>query len=223
MNGGDIKILISKSYLLVVLNEQKGVCDSKGFESLGFAGALLMDLFLQGKINITEKSIEIINSSSTEDEFLDQILEIIGKSEKKRSLMKWIDELSKKYEYYYLYFDLMEQQGILKSEINQQLKRKLYFLQKPEIKSQLLEEIQNVVNNNKEPSTNIISLLVLLEESQLIKVYLPRDLRKRVRNRIKEILYSEQLDSLSREMIFRIKKEIVNVIGARNMFMTDRI
>jgi len=78
-----------------------------------------------------------------------------------------------------------------------------------------------VVNNNKEPSTIIICLLILLEESKLIKVYLPRDLRKKVKNRIKEILHSELLDSLNREMILRIKKEIVNVIGARNMFMTD--
>ena len=105
MIGGDIKIFISKSYLLIVLNEQKGVCDSKGFESLGFAGALLMDLFLQGKITLTENNVEIINSSSTGDKFLDQILEIIEKSEKKRSLTNWIDNLSKKYDYYYLYFE----------------------------------------------------------------------------------------------------------------------
>lgn len=205
----------------MVLNEQKGDCYSKGFESLGFAGALLMDLFLQGKITVTENNIEIINSSSTGDELLDQILEIIEKSEKKRSSMNWIDRLSQKYEYYYLYFDLMEQEGILKSEIKPHLKTKVYFLQKPEIKSQLLEEIHNVVNNDKRPSINIICLLILLEESNLIKMYMPRDLRKKARNRIKKLLSSEELDSLSRETILKIKKEIVNVVGARNMFMTD--
>ncbi|MBY8988125.1 MAG: GPP34 family phosphoprotein [Candidatus Lokiarchaeota archaeon] len=205
----------------MVLNEQKGVCYSKGFESLGFAGALLMDLFLQGKITITKSNVEIVNSSSTGDEFLDQILEIIVNSEKKRSLMNWIDRISQKYEYYYLYFDLMEQQGILKSEISPLLKIKLYYLQKPELKSQLLEKIRNVVNNDNEHSIDNICLLVLLEESKLIKVYISRDLRKKAKNRIKEILNSDQLDSLSREMILRIKKEIVNVVGARNMFMTD--
>ncbi len=205
----------------MVLNEQKGIPYSKGFESLGFAGALLMDLFLQGKITLTKSSFEVIDSSSTGDELLDQMLEIIEKSEKKRNLMNWIDRLSQKFEYYYLYFDLMEQQGILKSEISPLLKTKLYYLQNPEIKSQLLEEIHNVVNNDKEPSTIIICLLTLLEESKLIKLYMPRDLRKKARNRIKEILHSEQLESSNREMILRIKKEIVNVVGARNMFMTD--
>ena len=205
----------------MVLNEQKGICYSKGYESLGFAGALLMDLHLQSKITLTKNSIEVIDSSSTGDELLDKMLEVIEKSEKNRSLMNCIDKLSQNFEYYYLYFDLMEQQGILKSEFSPLLKTKLYYLQKPETKSQLLEKINDVVNNNKEPSTIIICLLILLEESKLIKVYLPRDLRKKVKNRIKEILHSELLDSLNREMILRIKKEIVNVIGARNMFMTD--
>jgi hypothetical protein len=205
----------------MVLNEDKGISYSKGFESLGFAGSLLMDLSLQGKIKLTENNIEIIDSSSIGDELLDQILKIIDTSEKKRGLKNWIDRLSQNFEYYYLYFDLMEQQGILKSEIDPNLKTKLYYLQKPEIKEQLLEEIHKVVNGNKELSIEPICLLILLEESKLIKIYMPRDLRKKAKNIIKRLLNSEQFDSLSREMISQIRKAIVNVIGARNMFMMD--
>ncbi|MHA2289168.1 MAG: GOLPH3/VPS74 family protein [Promethearchaeota archaeon] len=205
----------------MVLNEEKGTSYAKGYESLGFAGGLLMDLFLQGKISFKETEVEIIDGSSTGDEFLDPILEIIKTSDKKRSLMNWIDKLSQKYDYYYLYFDLMEQQGILKSEISPGLKTKLYYLQKPEIKSQLLEKIHDIVDNNDEVSINLVCLLTLLEESSLIKEYQPRNLRKKIKTRIKETLSSEKFDSTSRVMILRVKKEIVNVIGARNMFLTD--
>jgi hypothetical protein len=205
----------------MVLNENEGISYSKGFESLGFAGSLLMDLYLQEKITFTENTVEIIDSSSTGNEFLDQILKIIENSEEKRSIMNWIDRLSQKYDYYYLYFDLMEQEGILKSEVSPNLKTKLYYLQNPETKSQLLEKIRNVVNDDKELSTSILCLLTLLEESNLIKIYLPRDIRKKAKNLLKRILNSEQYDSLSRDMILRIKNEIVNVVGARNMFMMD--
>ena len=205
----------------MVLNEQTGSSYSKGYESLGFAGGLLLDLFLQGKIALTEGYIEVINSTLTGDDFLNSILEIIKTSDKKHSLMNWIDRFSQKYDYHYLYFDLMEKEGVLKSEISPLLKTKLYYLQKPEIKEQLLEKIQNAVNNSKEASFDIICLLVLLEESNLIKVYMPRDLRKKAKNLIKKIVHSDQHDSLSREMILEIKKEIVNVIGSRNMFMMD--
>jgi len=206
----------------MVLDEQTGNSYSKGYESLGFAGGLLLDLFLQGKIALAGSNIEVIDSSATGDEFLDSIFEIIKTSDEKRNLMNWIDRLSQKYAYYYLYFDLMEKEGLLKSEISPLLKTKLYYLQKPEIKEQLLGKIHNVVNNSKEASFNIICLLTLLEESNLIKVYMPRDLRKKVKNLLKRILNSDQFDSLSREMILKIKKEIVNVIGARNMFMMDK-
>jgi len=205
----------------MVFDEKKESCYSKGYESLGFAGALLMDLILQGKITLAENSIEIVDSNSTGDELLDKLLEEMKISENKRSLMKWIDKISQKYTYSHSFFDLMEHQGILKSEINPDLKIKHYYLQNSKNKSQLLEEIHNVVNNKKPPSINIICLLALLEESKLIKIYMPRDLRKKTRNTINEFLYSEQLDSFKKEMILRIKKEIVNVVGARNMFMID--
>jgi len=91
-----------------------------------------------------------------------------------------------------------------------------------EIKKQLLDNIHNAVNNSKDASFNIICLMTLLDEVNLLKVYLARDLRKKFKNLIKRILNSEQFDSLSREMILGIKKEIVNVIGARNMFMMDK-
>ena len=112
-------MFISKSYLLMVLNEDTGTSYSKGFESLGFAGSLLMDLFLQGKIALTQNFVEVVNSSSTGEDFLDPILEMINTSDEKRSLMSWIDKISQKFSYYYLYFDLLEQKGILKSEIEE--------------------------------------------------------------------------------------------------------
>lgn len=215
MKGGEIKIPISRSYLLMVLNEQKGKRYIRGDLSLGFAGSLLMDLFLLGKITITNSTVEIINSSSTKNEYLDQILKILEISKRKRSLRMWVATLSQKYKhYYYLYFDLMEQQGIIKSEIRPILGSKLYYLQKPEFKSQLLEKIHNLVNNNIEPSINIICLLTLLDASKLLKKYMSRDLRRKARNRIKKILFSEQFDSLSREMILRIKKGIRSLGGA---------
>ncbi|MFX1447145.1 MAG: GPP34 family phosphoprotein [Promethearchaeota archaeon] len=205
----------------MVLDEKKGTSYSKGYEHLGFAGALLMDLFLNDRISFTENRIEVIDLSSTGEELLDQILEDIKNSENKRSIMNWIDNLSQKDTYIYSFFDTMEQEGILKSENSSDLNTKLFYLQKPEIKSQFLEIIHNVVSNKKSPSIDIICLLTLLEESKLIKIYLPRDLRKKARSRIKESLNSERLDSLKKEMVLRIKKEIVNVIGARNMFLTD--
>lgn len=200
----------------MVLNEKKGRRYIRGNLSLGFAGSVLMDLFLLGKIAFNKSTVEVVNSRSTGSEILDQILEILEISKRKRSLRSWIAELKYKYKHYcHLYFELMEQQGILRREIRPFLGFKLYYLQKPEIKSQLLEKIHSIVDNNKEPSINIICLLTLLDVSKIILLkYVSRNLRRKIRNRLKEILYSEQLDSSSREMILTIKKELRGLVGA---------
>lgn len=193
----------------MVLNERKGRRFLGWWQNFGFAGALLMDLFLLGKITNSTEEIEIINSRSTGNEILDQILKILETFKKKRGLWWWINKLSRKYKHYrYLNFDHMEQQGILRSETRPFLRSKRYYLQKPEIKSQLLEKIHSLINNNKEHNINIICLLTLLEVSSMLSKFLPSDQRKKARNRIKKILNSEQLDSLSREMILTIKKDI---------------
>jgi len=219
VSGGEIKILISKSYLLMVLNEQKGKRYIRGDLSLGFAGSLLMDLFLLGKIALSKNTIEIINSRPTGNEYLNQVLEIIALAKRKQTLKVWVITLNRKYKnYYYLYSDLMEQQGILRREIRPFLGFRLYYLQKPEIKSQLLEEICSIVNDNKESNINIICLLILLDVSKLLKKYMSRDLRRKARNRIETILDSEQLDPLSREMILKIKEVIWSLGGTPSVY-----
>lgn len=102
-----------------------------------------MDLFLQNKIVLIKNKIEIIDSNSTGDEYLDQILSFIKNSQKQQYLMHWIRIISQKYEqYYYLYLDFMEQEGILKSEIRSVSKEKHNFLQK----HKLLERVFDMAN-----------------------------------------------------------------------------
>ena len=202
-----------------------------------------MDLFLQNKIILTKNKIEIIDSNSTGDEYLDQILSFIKNSKKQQYLMNLIRIISQKYtQYYYLYLDLMEQEGILKSEIRSVskekpnflqklkflervfdkvnkryrqftpiIKEKHYFLENPEIKSNILQQIYDLVNKKEQPSVYIIYLTILVEVSGLINVYLRRNLRKKAFYRLREILNSGKLDPSSKMMILRIRRRIKNI------------
>ena len=208
----------------MVLDEQRGKRHSRGYESLGFAGALLLDLYLQGNITIRQKKVIIIDYKQTEDKYLDQILEILKNSKFERSIFRWIDKLSTYYKkYYYLYLENLEQQGFLSSKIRPILKTKLYYLEDQNIKTQLLKKINNFGTNNSEFSIETFCLLVLLDISKLINAYIPWKLRKKTRDLIVEILNSGQIDSSLRDLILRIRKEITNVVGARIMSTTNNI
>ncbi len=75
---------VSRNYLLMILDEEKGKRYSKTeiAKDLGLAGAFLMDLYLQGKISIQKKRVKVIDSSKTGDEYLDEIFNIIKTSKK---------------------------------------------------------------------------------------------------------------------------------------------
>jgi len=219
-------MLVSRNYLLMILDEEKGKVYSRASaaKDLGLIGAMMMDLYLRGKILIERKKIRIIDPTSTGDEYLDDILEILKRSKKIRKLNRWIDRISRRYKtYYYAFFKRLEKQEILKIEVKKTFKifeTKRFYLQRPEVKMVILEQIQNTIVNNLNPSIDLLCLLSLIEVSGLIKVYIAKEFRKQVRMRIDELIYSENLNLRDQEMIISITKAIKDIIAARQAAVT---
>ena len=219
-------MLVSRNYLLMILDEEKGKIYSRASaaKDLGLIGAMMMDLYLRGKILIERKKIRVIDPTSTGDEFLDDMLEILKSSKKIRKLNRWIDRISRSYKtYYYAFFKRLEKQEILKIEVKKTFKifeTKRFYLQRPEVKMVILEQIQNVIVNNLSPSIDLLCLLSLLEVSGLIKVYIAKEYRKQVRMHIEELIYSENLNPRDQDMIISITKAIKDIIAARQAAVT---
>ncbi len=219
-------MLVSRNYLLMILDEEKGKIYSRASaaKDLGLIGAMMMDLYLRGKILIERKKIRIIDPTSTGDEYLDDILEILKSSKKIRKLNRWIDRISRRYKtYYYAFFKRLEKQEILKIEVKKTFKifeTKRFYLQRPEVKMVILEQIQNTIVNNLSPSIDLLCLLSLIEVSGLIKVYIAKEFRKQVRMRIEELIYTENLNPRDQEMIISITKAIKDTIAARQAAVT---
>ena len=214
-------MLISRNYLLMILDDERGKRYSRASaaKDLGLAGAMLMDLFLRGKISIERKRVKIIDPSTTGDEYLDEILGILLHSKRERKLRIWVDKLSRRYKtYYYLFFMRLEDQGIVRREVKKALKIfeiTRFYLQRPEVKATILEQIQNVIVNNLSPGIELLCLLSLLKVSNLIKVYIAKEYRKEVKRRIDEMIQSEILDPRNQEMIMSITKAIKDIMNAR--------
>jgi len=149
---------------------------------------------------------------------------ILNSSKKIRKLNRWIDKMSRRYKtYYYAFFKRLEEQNILKIEVKKTFKifeTKRFYLQRPEVKMVILEQIQNVIVNNLSPSIDLLCLLSLFEVSGLIKVYIAKEYRKQVRIRIEELISSENLNPRDHEMIISITKAIKDIIAARQAAVT---
>ncbi|MFX1574996.1 MAG: GPP34 family phosphoprotein [Promethearchaeota archaeon] len=219
-------MLVSRNYLLMILDEEKGKLYSRASaaKDLGLIGAMLMDLYLRGKILVERKKIRVIDPTPTGDELLDDVLEILDRSKKIRKLNRWLGWISRRYKtYYYAFFKRLEKQEILKIKVKKTFKifeSKRFYLQRAEVKLVILEQIQNAIVNNLSPSIDLLCLLSLLEVSGLIKVYIAKEFRKQFRIRINELIYSGNLNPRDQEMIISITKAIKEIIAARQATVT---
>lgn len=214
-------MIVSRNYLLMILDEEKGKRYSRAStaKDLGLAGAFLMDFFLKGKISIEKKRVKVIDSSTTGDEILDEIFDILKTSKKVRKVMDWIEKLARKHKTYsQAFYKRLEEQGILTIEEKKILEifsTHRFYLQRPEVKTILLEQIENTIMHNMKPGADLICLLSLLKVSNLIKVYIAKHYRKLAKSKIDELIQSEILDESTREMILVIIKSVQDIIAAR--------
>ncbi len=214
-------MIVSRNYLLMILDEEKGKRYSRAStaKDLGLAGAFLMDFFLKGKISIEKKRVKVIDSSTTGDEILDEIFDIIKTSKKVRKVMDWIEKLARKHKTYsQAFYKRLEEQGILtikEKKILEIFSTHRFYLQRPEVKTILLEQIENTIMHNMRPGADLICLLSLLKVSNLIKIYIAKHYRKLAKSKIDELIQSEILDEGTREMILVIIKSVQDIIAAR--------
>jgi len=215
-------MLICENYLLVSLENwkhQDSITPGTS-ESICLAGAWIMDLILREKLLIEGKKLRVIDTNSTGDEYLDEILSIIKDSEKIRKLNRWVDLLSRRhiFQNYTLALKRLESQGILKFEgkVTARIFYKFsYDFTKPEVKQSLLEQIQKVLIDNLDPDTELLCLLSLLRISSLINVCISKENRKVAKNRIEDLVRFGNYDPSHLEMILKIKKAYNSTLSSR--------
>lgn len=85
----------AEELILIALDDEKGKTISMPTMSLeyGLAGALLMELALNNKIDTDLTHLMLIDSTPTGDVLLDKILGIIGKSDAQKDAKYWIKEI----------------------------------------------------------------------------------------------------------------------------------
>lgn len=217
-------MLISENFLLVFLEKlkHKDSIAPMSPDNICLAGAWIMDLILRGKLSIEGKSLLVINTSSTGDEYLDEIFAIIKDSKRKHKLNRWVDLLSSKYnkQIHSSALKRLQSQGILtfKENIVAKIFYKWdYILARPEIVQSLLEQIQKVFIENIDPNIELLCLLSLLRLNKSIKVCIAKEYRKYAKYRYEELIHSDKYEPNHIEMILKIKKAFKSTYSGRNM------
>lgn len=210
--------LYDELYLLTV-HEDKGTILKSTVEGIkpGLAGALLAELALGGKIQSNEKHrLLLVDDSPTDDALLDEVLKILGDSEKEHKFGYWINYLGNNLEK--LRRQMIErlvEYGIVSQE-NDHLEWELPTPLDPEVNASskflLRRRLRGIVMAQEEADQRDIAMLSLLRACGFLDLIFLKDERRYASRHINELVISFAMKDSVAQTIEEIESAIAIVV-----------
>jgi len=189
-------LCLAEELLLLALKDEKGTVLMSVASALqfGLAGAVLMDLYLQEKIEIQEKRLVPKAGSGPKDPILSACWQVLQEKEKPKSIRYWIEKFGRNGKLRKSFLDQLVQKNILCRE-----KRKILFVfpgsrypmvdARPETEERVRVRRAVLEDKPAEPRTRM--LISLIRACDLIGEVFPGPERKDAKRKIKAMVKNE--------------------------------
>ncbi|NOU59138.1 GOLPH3/VPS74 family protein [Marinifilum caeruleilacunae] len=202
---------------LLALDDEKGsfVADSFSF-AYGLAGAIILELSLQDRIEIVGKKIKVRSKESCNNALLDYFLDKMSNSKKERSIQTWVENIGEKVSYIKEEtVDKLILEGILRRE-----EKKILWIfsvdkfpaenAKPE--NLLRKRLNHILLNDKDVNMHEIMLISLIDMCELNNEVYGKQRAKEYKKKIKAIIEKGQLSSEIGKAVKEIHDALMAVI-----------
>ena len=204
---------------ILSIHEEKGIFIGSVLERLkpGSVGAMLAELALTGKICLSSnRRLQLVDDSPTNDPLLDGILVALKESEKERKIGYWINTLSQKPEKLRKKITAnLVQKGLLTQE-DDNLVWVVPSPLHPEIKAStkysMIKHLRGIVLAKEEAHPREIAFLSLVNACGLMDLVFLRDERKVADQYINELVVYEAMKDPNLETIQEIGSAIASVV-----------
>lgn len=216
----DHRLSLPEELLLLALNEEKGtfVASASIGLSYGLAGAAMVELAAAGLIELDDKHLTAKATGRTQDEVLDQVLEIIRSSERARSVRHWVGHIGRSSgKLKQPLLDRLVNRGILEREEGRIL---LFFPTRryPEVNSgperDVRTRIRSVVLGGARGDARTTSLISLVHATHLVGTIFEKGERREAKERIKEIAESQPLGNAVARAVAEATAAVVAAVVA---------
>ena len=169
----ECKLSIAEEFLLLSLDDEKGVVCNQPFMGMefGLAGAVLMELALLGKIKAEENRLLIIDNSPTENQIFNDALAMIANQQSDEDAKYWVWKLGIHIQEIKDYFiNHLIELGILEKKEKNILwiyKRKCYPMIDDKMERREIARIRAIILDNVEPAPRDIVLISLMRSCNL--------------------------------------------------------
>lgn len=204
---------------LLAIHEDKGIFIGSAIDRLkpGLVGAILSELALTGKIRTSSnRRLQLVDVSPTNDPILDDFLADLKNSEKERKFGYWINILNPKPEKLSRKITAsLIQKGIMTQEDDNLvwvIPSPLHPENKASTKYSVIKHLRSIVLAKENAQPREIAFLSLISACEMLDFVFLRDERKVASQYINELLVGEAMQDPNLETIQEIDSAIASVV-----------
>ena len=215
-----MELNLIEEFLLIALDDNKGqfVTDSTHLH-YGFAGAVMLELAIREKIQITNDKLELIQSNYEKEIAINKVIDLIHHSKKTRKIDYWVGKLANMArELKDDTLDGLIRKGILRKEDSKILwiiPNTKYPTQDLTPEKKIRQRLHDVMINGAASSPKDVMLLSLIDVSELTKeAFRTKEEYKIVKKKIKEVTQDIKISQVVNRTIRDIQAAIMIAVMA---------
>lgn len=202
---------------LLALDDEKGsfIADSTSL-AYGLAGAIILELSLQDKIEIKEKKIEVKSYKTSGNILLDHFMDTIRNSKKKRDIQTWVEIIGNKYSY--IIDETVKKlidDGILRKKEEKILwvfSNDKYPTLNAKPENELRKRLNDILLNNRSLDLKESMLISLIDMCSLNKEVFGKEGAKQYKKKIRTIIENAKLSSEIGKAVQEIHEALMVVV-----------
>ncbi len=211
----------AEKFLIIAHHPEKGRFMISGmFLQYGIAGAILLDMTLEERIDITGKSLIIKTHTTSSDPHINEVTNLISRDPRPRSVGYWVRKLARHYNKYLLQvLNSLVHKRMIRIEHRKFLGiipyRKSYLIESY-TRSNLVRQLKNdILANSRETSPATMVMAGLIEACRMHRLLsVDREELKNIRTRLKQIIKDSPVSDVVSQTIRQVQAAIIASVTA---------
>lgn len=215
-----MKLSTAEKFLLLAHHPDKGRFIISDVQTeYGIIGAILLDMSLENLISIEDGKLLLRKSEKADNQIINEVLSLIGNSDKPRKIKYWIPKLARKSrKYKWIVLMELEKKSVMQIESRKILGiipyRKSYLTDNYS-RNNMIQQLRNNILFHKELNNESVSILGMVEACKMQKIIATdRDELKRVREELKQIMKESPIADTVNQTIKQVQAAIIGAMMA---------
>lgn len=219
-------LTLAEKLLLIATNDEKGslLMAGAGAVPYGLAGALLLELHMRKRILWQEKTLAVVDRTTTGDPLADEAMELIFAASKPKNANYWVRHIARKIKKIDArVFSTLVEKGIL-TKVEKHFLWVIPYSRYPERDPQperlVRDKLYDAIRGRIDADERLLALLSLVNACGLLNEVVPKGERREAKKAVKAMLTNEKVGKAVKSVVDEINAAVVAAVIASSAAST---